>query len=375
MNFYISKGKVYKLINFWKDNKHIIDSNGIPYSEPLENKTEWKDKENFIVKLKNVELDLIDKSVNYKKSKKCMLCDEKDIITKYFYLNGYIWQDGLFHYINKHNIKPVDEFIEKINDYKIKIKKNILRFEGTPYLINNLKYVKLDKNQLHILDALMKHGGYKKKYADNKNNKIFRYSEHAGLLDFNNNGIEKIIISGETMRVDKYDNEIYMPTRIPDILNYEYMFHTHPPTPKPGGRANVGVLYEFPSISDIFHFISHYNRGKTQGSIVITPEGLYNIRALKPNIKKIKINEELLLRKLKKVMRDTQDFSLKKYGPNFTTNYFYSVIAQDTSFIEKINDVLREFDIFIDFFPREKDLSNRWIINTIYLPVYIIENS
>ena len=64
------------------------------------------------------------------------------------------------------------------------------------------------------------------------------------------------------------------------------MFHTHPPTPFPGSRVVDGILYEFPSISDIYHFADHFNAGETQGSLIIAPEGMYIIRA-QDNINKI----------------------------------------------------------------------------------------
>jgi hypothetical protein len=248
-----------------------------------------------------------------------------------------------------------------------------MRIQGSTYIMDNLKYMKLDRNQLMILDALMRHGGYNKKYIDPKNKKIYRYSEHAGLLDFNSSGLEKIIISGRTTRVDKDDNEIYMPSNLHDALDYEYIFHTHPPTPKPGGRVDDGVLYEFPSISDIFHFISHFNRGETQGSIVITPEGMYNIRAIKPDMDEININENQLFSRLRRTMKNVQDNAIKKYGTSFDTSYFYSVIAQDKSYIDTVNQVLSNYHLYIDFFPREKDDRGKWILNTVYLPIYVIE--
>jgi hypothetical protein len=373
MNYDIYKGKLYKMINFWKDDKYIKDSNNNSYPEPIEGK-EWNGKEDFLLKLKNTEIELLDNYNEYKTHIDCFLCKKKKITKGYYYLNGYLWQDSLFHYVQVHNVKPVDEFIKKILNFKIKTKKNILRINGNTYIMDKLKYVKIDRNQLMILDALMRHGGYKKKYVDKKNEKIFRYSEHAGLLDFNGTNLEKIIISGETNRVDRGDNEIYMPSRIPDILEYEYIFHTHPPTPIPGGRANLGILYEFPSISDIFHFISHFNRGETQGSLVITPEGLYNIRALYPDLNKINIDENKLYKNYYKIIMQIQGEAIKKYGINFSSKFFYSVISQDLSYIEKINSVLQKFKLYIDFFPREKDISGRWILNTVYLPIYIIES-
>lgn len=62
------------------------------------------------------------------------------------------------------------------------------------------------------------------------------------------------------------------------MLKQKYIFHTHPTTPYIGSRFKNGIIYEFPSIMDINHFIEHHNRGELQISMVITPEGLYIIR-------------------------------------------------------------------------------------------------
>ena len=145
------------------------------------------------------------------------------------------------------------------------------------------KYFKLDYNQILILDSLLDIGGKEKKFFDKNNN--LRYSEHFGLLDFDQNSLSKIIISSKKMREDDEDIEILLPNDFNDIKHFEFMFHTHPATPKPGYRARDGVLYEFPSISDIFHFAEHYNNGKTQGSIVIAPEGIYILYISEKNIK------------------------------------------------------------------------------------------
>jgi len=98
------------------------------------------------------------------------------------------------------------------------------------------------------------------------------------LLDFDNNGLEKIIVSGNTNRVDTNDEDIFLPGNMIDMFDYEYIFHTHPSTHGVGGRAKYGILYEFPSMGDIFHFLDHYNEGKTQGSMIIAPEGMFVIR-------------------------------------------------------------------------------------------------
>ena len=79
----------------------------------------------------------------------------------------------------------------------------------------------------------------------------------------------------------------YLPGDMPEAYEYSFIFHTHPPEKGgPGSRAPYGILYEFPSSSDLLHFIEHYNNGITIGSLVMTPEGLYNIRKHKLDSKK-----------------------------------------------------------------------------------------
>ena len=221
------------------------------------------------------------------------------------------------------------------------------------------------------MDALMQHGSYTKKYKDNK---TYRYSEHAGLLDFNVDDLEKIIVSSKPSRVDDGDDTIYLPENITDAYDYEYFFHTHPATPKAGGRVNDGILYEFPSVSDIFHFIEHYNNGVTQGSIIISPEGMYVIRKSVIDDKKIIIkNEDNVYDAIEDYMTVVQDKAIKKYGYKFTLNEFYSKIAQDIKYIKMINKYLAQYNIYIEYSPRKKNKENLWLIESIYLPVYVIE--
>lgn len=219
----------------------------------------------------------------------------------------------------------------------------------------------------------MEHGG-RQIYKDKFNNNIYRYSEHSGLLDFNENGLERLIISGNTTRVDANDDDIFLPRNMIDAIDYEYMFHTHPPTPTPGFRAKLGILYEFPSVSDLFNFMDHYNDGLTQGSIVLAPEGLYIIHKFVVDDKKIKINENKLYREINKTMWLQQRQAIKKYGLNFNSHKFYSEIAQNKTYINNLNKVLNKFQLNIEYHSRifDKD-SNSWIIDTIYLPIYVIE--
>lgn len=381
-NEIIIDGKIYKLEGIWrcsKDDKSK-DSKGNLYLYP-KNENKWTseimqnmfldrliDIQNVLEHAKNKVIILPNKKCN-----DCLLCDKKKIITKRFVLGNYVWDDGLFHYIKYHNYKPNDNFKDKIFEYNIATYDQMRLIGNTIYYDDEklkTKYIKLEKNQLMILDALMKHGGYNKKYYDTHNKNITRYSEHAGYLDIKQKNINNIIVSGNTLRVDRHDEEIFLPIINSEAFEYQYIFHTHPPTPKPGGRAKNGILYEFPSIGDIFHFIDHHNEGKTIGSLIMTPEGLYNIRKINQNKTKIKIDEDIFFSEFRKQTKTIQNDAINKYGTDFSSYYFYSTISQDTSYIKKINNFLHKYQLAIDLFPRSKDFKGTWIVNTIYIPIY-----
>lgn len=374
MNEIIIDGKIYNLIGIWKKTKSdkSVDSKGQHYHFPTDNKI-WTGSEQFIARLSDVQEYI----TNYEPKKKirmndkkseCLLCSE-NLSKNRFILNNYIWDDTLIHYVKSHNYEPYRDFIDKIFEYDISTKETLNLKGRISTNSSSTSFLKLDRNQIMILDALMRHGGYNKKYYDTNNKNIVRYSEHAGFLDVRNKIVHNIIVSGNTLRIDRGDEEIFLPVNTPDAFNYEYIFHTHPPTPKPGGRAKEGILYEFPSLGDIFHFIDHYNDGKVLGSLVMTSEGLYNIRKAKNSKTKIQINEEEFYVTMKNVFRGLQKEALEKHGNKFSTYQFYSTISQDKSFIKKANDVLKKYNLTIDFFQREKDFKGSWIVDTIYIPL------
>jgi ferredoxin len=227
MNEILLKGKIYKLVCIWRKDKNdkSKDIRGKLFSYPKENKP-WSGQKQFISKLEEIETFLTKNkkiiSLPDKKCTNCLLCDKTCITTKRFIINEYIWDNGLMHYICVHNINPDEEFIDKIFKYYIPLNKRI-NFESRLELKNNAYYLKIDKNQLMILDALMKHGGYTKKYYDTQKRNIFRYSEHAGYFDIRMKNVENIIIQGNTVRVDRGDEEIFLPINSEDTFNYEYI--------------------------------------------------------------------------------------------------------------------------------------------------------
>lgn len=252
-------------------------------------------------------------------------------------------------------------------------------FKALDYVKHNKRYFKLDYNQLQVLDSLMGAGGYEKRYIDRSKN--LRFSEHFGLLDFSKTRLQKIIVSAKPGREDENDMEILLPMDLPDIKEYEYMFHTHPPTPFPGSRIQEGVLYEFPSISDIYHFADHYNSGETQGSLVIAPEGIYLIKAI-DGLKKIEYpKSEKVFNRLGDGVFQIQHLAIEKY--NLTeayeveSNIFYSQISQDNEFLKMFNRLIEHYwgpQIKIYLKPRVFDEKvNKWVVKSLLLPVISYE--
>lgn len=380
MNIIKFNKRIYRYESLWRNNKYvkITDSTGdiLPWPKPS---IHWQMQTVFVDKLVETERNMRrqNKFMRYptEKYKDCLLCDAKKIATGLFGLNNIRWENSLTHYIKEHNVKPSERFVDMIFRYRIGpeiLYKKEARIKGTKIVKYNKTYLKLDRNQILILDALMKHGSYRR-YVDTDDKAFFRYSEHAGILDFDNGGLERVVVSGNTTRIDQNDDDIFLPSDMIDMFDYEYIFHTHPATNGPGGRAPTGVLYEFPSIGDIFHFMDHYNDGKTQGSIVITAEGMYIIRKLNHDDKNIEIDENKFYREAYKLHRNIQEAAIKMYGTSFTSDTFFSVIAQNRTYINDINSVLKRYQMYIDYYPRIKDQKNKWIIDTVYIPVYVVE--
>lgn len=373
-NEILLNGKIYKLVCVWRTSKSDTskDIKGKIFPFPKKENS-WSGQDQFVERLKHVQ-----KFLNPDKKKKksdcvdCFLCDKKCLSTERFQMGKYIWDGYLIHYIEKHNTKPPEEFIEKIWNATIDDpnSSNTIELVGRIKNKNKKKYLKLGKNQIMILDALMKHGGYSKKYYDTRNENIIRYSEHAGYIDIKGKEVNNIIVSGNTLRVDRGDEEIFLPVGSPEMYSYTYIFHTHPPTPKPGGRVDDGILYEFPSVGDLLHFIDHHNDGHTMGSLVMTPEGLYNIRKAKDAKMKIIIDEDSLYNEIRKELRRIQDLAVDEYGTKFTTYKFYSDISQNVKYINMLNKKLDKYGLIIDFYPRSKDFRGSWIVDTIYVPLY-----
>jgi len=302
---------------------------------------------------------------------KCSSCNHSNKLMLYK-KDELLYDNSIIHHMVEHNFKPHNELISKI---KTSQKRNTkIKIKATFKKENHIDTFVLDRNQLLILDGLMNYG--KDRIYSDKNKK-FRYSEHAGLLDFNHHGLEKILVSALTNRQDRDDPDILLPQNMPDALEYEFMFHTHPPTPYPGARAKVGILYEFPSIADIYHFIEHYNIGETQGSMIIAPEGIYIIHSTTGE-DKIAFNDgKETFRNLISDSFEIQTDAIQKYGSDYEkNNKFYTNVLTDFKYINDFNKMLKKYldnQIYVEYIPRIKDDSGNYIIDKLTIKLKPIE--
>jgi hypothetical protein len=275
----------------------------------------------------------------------------------------------------KFKIKESD--INLFNDYDlidIDLYKQICNIEIPNYFIS---YYLLNTNGLNILDGLFEEGSEKINIENSKNvftSKIKRYSEYFGYIEFTNKKMSKITIENKT-RIDNNDSTIYMPKNTQDTFNYNYIFHTHPKTPNIGSRFKQGILYEFPSVSDIIHFIDHHNYGKLLGSIVVAPEGVYIIRKNVFNRNKIKIDYDIFINEVEDIMEECRDFINYEYEnllvlKEISYDYFYTHVANNLKFINHINKNLVKYDIHIDYYARAKLVNtNKWLFPDILVPM------
>jgi len=63
--------------------------------------------------------------------------------------------------------------------------------------------------------------------------------------------------------------------------------------------------------------------------LVVTEEGLYNIRKKDLNHEKIYVNEDKLFRDYNFIFERIQDAVIEKYGTKFTTEKFHNKIAKE----------------------------------------------
>ena len=290
----------------------------------------------------------------------CKKC-KKNFNKSYIFNKKIIFTELDIHNYLKHGFINIDIYENICNMY-------IKEFD--------IEFFIMHTNNSNIIDGLYEEGSNKIYIETNKNinnSKIERYSEHYGFIIINSNKIEKINILSKN-RIDKDDPTIFLPKENIDTFNMNYIFHTHPRGKDYGRREENLQIYEFPSISDILHFIDHHNFGKLIGSIVITSEGAYIIRKYNFNKNKIKIDTDIFIDKIEDIIYTLEDDILQKYSEyleiNDTKTFFYNNIANDIEFIKIINEELEKYDIAIDYYSRILfKNTEKYIFPNIYLPI------
>lgn len=287
----------------------------------------------------------------------------------YYILSNIIWSDNLIDNIQSNNVYPSKYFINIISvliineDYIVNPPLII-----DQSMINNYKYIILQRNKTLIIDALLNQGSVPRYINKVNNEEKYLYSEHSGVLVVKDCNIENIIISTESNRIDDNDQEIFLPKNTLILKQHEYIFHTHPNTNTYAGRVKNGILYEFPSANDIFNFVMCHNKGKAQSAIVFTPEGIYVIRPL-VYTKYIDIDYNLY-DEFNNFILYLEDLAINKFEKYLSKiidpDLFHKYISPDYTFIKLFNKFLRKYNIFIEYYPREKK-NNEWTLPQIFL--------
>ena len=266
------------------------------------------------------------------------------------------------------------DLLNNFNIIDIDLYKKLCSIEIPDYFIS---YYILNTNGLNILDGLYEEGSEKINIENSKNlftSKVKRYSEYFGYIEFSNKKMDKVIIENNS-RIDNNDSTIYMPKNTQETFKFDYIFHTHPKTPYIGSRFKQGILFEFPSVSDIVHFIDHHNLGVLLGSIVVAPEGVYIIRKNTFNRNKKRIDYDIFINEVEDAIEESKDFITYEYKDllklkEISYDYFYTHVANNLKFINLINKNLVKYDIYIDYYARAKLLNtNKWIFPDIMVPI------
>lgn len=303
---------------------------------------------------------------------------------EYIYTNSSILYKKILYIIdnNVFNISKKDiNVIINENKINMELYNKICKTDIPEFII---KFKKFNTNSINILKGLYDVGSEKIYIENNKNifnSNIHRYSEHYGYLYYNNNNIDNIIVD-VPHTINANDNNIFLPINSKQSFNVEYMYHTHPITPNIGSRIKHGILYEFPSVNDIIHYIEHHNYGKLLISLIYAPEGIYIIHKYNFNREKIIIDIPSFIKKIQPIYYECNEKAIDKYTgldyddlfnlpDNFkiSSELFYHKIIYDFTWINTINDFLINYDLFIEYIPKNKlNKTSTYLLPDLYLP-------
>lgn len=295
----------------------------------------------------------------------CPICGYEDKEKRIYYdLYYYIcWGSLTYHMIKEHNFKPHDRLIDSIIS------------------LSTIQYFKLKRNDLIFFEGLMYAGGRQKKfkYTEKKYDKdeidydkkrLYVYSEYSGFLDVKCQPryceLDNIITLSKDRVFD--GEEIYLMFYLDKRMKTkQYMFHTHPPTPKAGSRIQTDhLVYEIPSPGDINKFARiKCQYSHVEGSIIFAPEGVYAI----------------MVKDRKKPVHnfDLKDFDHQAYVNSIENSYnkygfinneidFYKNVLYDFSHVNALNKIVDKYNLKIAYYPKELNHENKYVYGKLFLP-------
>jgi hypothetical protein len=357
MNIIKIRDEYVKFEAYWKtDNKKKDDENN-NLKSPKECKTQWEGQESFIKKLAEVQNTFKTITIYEKYGPKyCLIDGIVDINTKTYKLHNVYWSDSLFHYVNMHNVKPTQEFIDFIVNYESS--------EG--FTSFNVEF-DLSINHLSILDSLVKYG-----FKENvlKNKEEHKIMKHTGLLRYGKKGIEYITIN--TIFNDSFNRSEQIYEQFERILDQDRnhaLFCTIPYI-DPYKIVKKDSYLNYPKIKDLYIFIFFYEEYRMYDYFIFATEGYYIIQTKNSekfvlNINNTKKKKMLSIYKSSKYnLIKKHQKKIKKIKKKEIEEYYFSKIARDTEFIENINKFIKDLNIEIKYFPRVK-VNNKWVYNPI----------
>jgi len=103
------KTQALRKVGFWNDNK-----NGYPqYPMPEAREKPWKGKRDFVAALTQLQEKGGIKRESYRGWSDCRCCGKMNG-NKEYTKDGWLWPEGFLHYVEEHNVKPPQDFIDFI---------------------------------------------------------------------------------------------------------------------------------------------------------------------------------------------------------------------------------------------------------------------
>lgn len=363
-----STDQTVNMESFWQF-AGLVDALGHPYPDPVD-KPLWDSQlvEHKIARLQR----------HLRRRKRyivlpewmCPLCSNT-VRNRVYEYHAMRWSSVLMHQITVHHWRPSRMFIDFIIGTTVAINRDdsSIVLAGTHGRTTTAPTVTIGYNQWAILDALMLAGG-KRKWHNPTDARKKMYSEIVGYLTLEPSGTTTAvsnIVLGRSDVVDAQDNTILFPTPLEGVSEHKYYFHTHPPTPTVGARVRDGILYEFPSPSDIQHFVIQQSYGKTKGSIILAPEGVYVIMRY---ARRDLVVPDDTYAQYQRLIERIQSQSLRELKIHTVPSrrVYYSRVVPVTRYATMIDTFLKTIGLRLLYYPR-RCVNSKWIMTDVTLPL------